>query len=195
MGYILTEEDKIWIENVIDKGITNVQMKKKLKEANYNEERIQEFLKYYEKSLPKIEIKEERNIKEEKEFEKKVKKYQENPYNLGWLERKKVKSWLNNVRKYIKAIDETIIILKKEIETISEKFGKDNMQLTNELEDLKSEMIDAVINSKDIMIIEHPYKEGVEATKENLTDVELVDILELLEDSNNELKLIVNGKI
>lgn len=194
--YQLKEEDKNWIEEAYAKGLTILEMIKKLEEAGYPKEKLEKFEEYYEiieesqREAKEKEIK----IEDEKQFKESVRKYfEDNKKELSWSERREVKKFLKNVETYAKLLDKANKGFKKEIEEIMKKgwtLGRIEKELTN----LKKEIIQRILDSKEILDISHPYT-GVEVNKDNLKDVKMEDLIKLIEENVEELNLVVNGKI
>lgn len=194
----LTKKEEKWIEKAIESDYTELQVRKVINKSKIDEtkkeEIINEFLKY-KKAKEEIleEEKKERNKEEEKGFEKQVKIYLEDKEKLSWSERREVKKWLNNCEKYMKALKEGIRKFKEEVDYMNEK-GWETYKIQRELDILKNEMIERIIDSKEVLEVENP-KTREEATKENLKDLNIDELILLLEDVVNSLDQVVNGKI
>lgn len=185
----LTNEDKEWMIKAIDKGHTRLEIKKKLEEAKYTEKRINLFLNYYDEI-----IRPEETITEDKEFKENVKEYLKgNKEGLGWLEKREIKKFIKNIETYKKVLKSATDAFKKELEEFNKKDWTKG-KVDTELEYLKQEIIERLIDSKQCLIIEHP-KTGAEITKENLQDLTIEELINMMEENTEELDLIVNGKI
>lgn len=201
MTYILSNKDKEWIEKAINLDLTQLQVVRKLQEVNYPDERIEAFLEYYENNKKK-EVEDEketglgikRKDNKEDEFEENVKSYfGKNNKSLSWNEKRVVKRWLGQCDKYSKIMKKAIEGFKKEIENIEKKdLGKEKFE--KEMNYLKKEIIDRLIESKGILEVEHPITKE-EITKENLKDLDINILIELLEENVESLDMIVNGKL
>lgn len=189
----LNDTEKDWIEQAYEKEFTELQVRKKLKEARYTDKRIEEFIEYF-KSISPPEYEEERDVEDEKKFEGDVKKFIEgNDKDLSWGEKREIKKWIKKVGNYSKSIKIAIIGIRKEFEyiTTQPKFAK---RIDKELDDLKSEIIERIIDSKQVLEIEDPLT-GEEATKESLSKCDIPTLIKLLEDSVDTLDALTNGKI
>lgn len=194
----LTDRDKDWIEKGVEKEMTRLQMRKKLRESNYKDEKIDLFIDYYDllidkKNKMEKELTGKKEDEDEKEFKSEIKKYFENKGDLSWGERRRIKRWLRDVKKYSNIIKEATNWFKKEVEYIN-KQDWNKGKIEDEMKILKTEIIERLIESKELLDIEHPIT-GEEVTKENLKDVEIDMLIKLLEDNVETLDLIVNGKI
>jgi predicted phosphatase len=150
-------------------------------------------IEYYNKVIPKEEEKLP-NIEEEEKFKGNVKTYFEDKQKLGWRERGQVKKWLKNLNKAIKVLDTAILGLKKEYDYIIQEQAKKGIKIEDELRDLKEEIVDRIIDTKEIIYIEDPNTK-VEATKESLNKCNINQLIKLMEDNVEILNETVNGKI
>lgn len=192
MAYKLTRKDEKWIMKGIEKQMTKLQMRKKLLEAGYDEEKIDEFAKYFEANLPKEEL--IKNEKEEKKFEGNVRKYfDENRKDLSWGERRQVRNFIKQAERYSAIVKKAIEGFRKEIEFINkQEWAKGKIE--KEMEYLKDEIIDRLLESKAILEIEHPIT-GEEITKDNLKSLEMDMLIGLMQEATNSLDMLVNGKV
>lgn len=190
----LRKQDIDWIKKAVELELTRLQIKRKLQEAEYTDERIEAFLDQYDIEMDKIRLKEEgRDIKDEEEFKTNVKKYFEDKETLSRSEKREVKKFISQIEKYSKMVKTAIKGFTQEIE-IMEKKGINEEKIKKEMEYLKKEIIDRLIESKEILDIEHP-KTGREINKENLQDLNVTELIELMEENVEALELIVEGKI
>lgn len=191
----LTQDQKDWIQNAIEKGHTYLEVKKKLQKARYNYKVIDMMLEEYERVKKDYVIEDKRDEIEEEKFENNVKKFieDEDTKELSWNEKRQIKSFLKGVNKYQEVMKKSIEMLKKEIELLSENV-KDEKNRKKEEEYLKIEIIDRIIDSLEILDIEHP-KTGKEVKKkEDLIDLDLNELIELFEENTESVGVIVNGK-
>jgi len=192
--YKLTEEEMEWIENAIRRGFTKLQMRKKLSEVKYPEERIESFCNYYESLIQAAEP--EKKYEQEDEFEESVKKWHEGKKDeLSWGEKRAVKKFLKQMNKYLVVLKATSEGMKKETIEIKNRFGKDSMRMDNELNHVKEELIDRIIESKSILDITDP-KTGKEATKELLMKNTLDELITFFdEEIIKDVDAVVNGRV
>jgi len=189
---VLSDRDKEWIEKAVEKELTTLQVKKKLRTANYSDDKVEEFVKYFEEIQP--EEKDLPDIEDEKDFEKQVRDYFKDQDKLSYFEKREVKKWLKNLEKAITTLKFAIAGLKKEYEYILKRQDEKGILIERELQDLKLEIIDRIIDTKGIIYIEDP-KSGKEATKENLKESSIDELIELMEDNVNVLTETVEGKL
>ena len=197
MEFNLSETDKDWIELTLQKDFTKLQMKRKLKEARYTDKRIEEFARYFDYVKNKEDEEEQkvkRDVKEEEKLEKSVSKYLEDGgKDLSWGEKREIKKFLKNITKYKETLKIALDGIRKEIEIIStnEKFSN---RIDKELQDPKEEIIDRIIDSKQVLEVEDPVTKE-EATKESLSKHDIKLLIKLLEDNVEVLDALTNGKI
>ena len=196
----LTIEQNEWIERAYNKGFTFLQVKKKLQEAKYPIEIVEEMLDGYEILAEKdkvIETKAEKKEtkKEEIEFEGKVKEFinNEDSKELSRRDKRYIKKFLKSITIYQKVMKKSLEGIKKELELLSINV-EDKKQQAKETEFLKRDLIERMIESKTILDIEHPIT-GEDATKENLKTLNINQLIELMEENAEALQIIVNGKI
>lgn len=192
----LNQDQKDWIMKAIEKGFSFLEVKTKLQKARYNPKLIDEMLEEFEAIKEKFTIPEEkRDESKEKEFEKKVNLFirDEDTKELSWSEKRSVKKFLKNITQYQKVMKKSIDMIKKEIELFSENV-KDEKQRVKEEEYLKKEIIDRIIDSKEVLDIEHPIT-GEDVTKENLNSLNITQLIELMEENVEALQIIVDGKL
>lgn len=190
--YQLRPEEEEWVEKAKERGFTKLQMKTKLEQNNYSQEKIGAFLEYYGEEVYKQE--EMPALEEEEDFKKQVELYKSKPEELSWKKRREVKNWLKNLKKQLVVMKKLVETLKKSVNMNFERYKNDKEQLDKELKLLKEDLIMQIMATTTIFHITHPYHKGVEATKENLKDVNLEDLIELMELNTQELELEVNGK-
>lgn len=198
----LTSRDKDWIGRAIDLEMTRLQVKKKLQESKFSDERIEVYLNYYDVLMDKkrdIELKEEEVKKpekkeEEREFKESVKSYfGQSKKELSWSERRQIKRFIKQVEKYSKMIKIAIKGWYDEMEFINrQEWSKGKVD--KEMEYLKKEVIDRLIESKSILDIEDPVTHK-EITKESLMNIDIDKLISLLEENVESLDMVVNGKI
>lgn len=192
--YELTDEDMQWIETALKRNFTKLQMIKKLQETKYTEEKIKSFKEYYEKISQNSEPKE--FYKQDDKFEEDVKKWTEGKKDeLSWQEKRAVKKFLKQINKYLTILKTTSKAMTKEVIEIKNRFGTNSTRMDKELEQIKEELIDRIIESKAILDITDP-KTGKEATKELLMKNDLDSLIKFFdEEIVRDVDAVVNGRI
>lgn len=194
MEYKMKIEDKEWVEDAIGKGFTKLQMRKKLLEVNYPEARVEAFCDYYDEIYSSV--KEENVLENEEELEENVKKWHEGKKDeMSRKERKEVKRFLKQMNKYLVVLKATSDAIKKEVIEIRNKFEGDMGKIDKELENVKEELVDRIIDSKNTLDIFDP-KTGKIATKELLMKNSLDILLDFFdEDIIGDIDAVVNGRV
>lgn len=191
MKYEMNEEDRDWVEQAINSDYTKLQIKKKLEVAGFNKDKTKAFLEYYESLKNETE---EKDKKDEKEFEKSVKEFAKGERgNLSWGERRKIKHFMKGIKKYSQVMKGAIEMVKKEIIFMNEQKWTEG-KIEEEMNYLKDELIDRIIDSKGILEIEHPIT-GEEVTKENLKSLNIDQLTNIMEDNVKTIDEFINGKI
>lgn len=195
----MNERDKKWVIGAIEKDMTRLQVKRKLQEHEYPEKKVDIFLDFYDECQDEIKrMKQEENKEKESsesEFKDSVRKYadKETRKELSRKERRDVRIFLRNVNRYLQTVKIAIEGFKKEIDHInSQDWSKGKIE--KELGYTKEEMIARIVESKQILEIEHPHT-GEDVTEKNLKSLEMDELIELMEENVNTLDLVVNGKI
>ena len=135
----------------------------------------------------------EEKVKDEEKFKEQVKDYFKGKEMTFW-DKREVKKWLKNVEKYMKILEETIKKVKEEYEYIIKKQEEKGFKVEKELNYMKKEIIDRIMDTKEILIIEDPNTK-MEATKESLMKCDVNQLINLLEENVKILKETVEGKI
>lgn len=191
---MITPEEKAWTEKAVDTGFTRLQIEKKLMEANKKSLKIKEVLKYYDSIVKDLdEGQEERDLTDEEEFKEEIKDYFDGK-DMGFFQKRKIKKFLKSLKAYKDMLDVAITGIKKEVEEIKNNVEFDNKRKDKEMESLKLEMIDRIIDSKQIFDIEDPLT-GEEATVDNLKKNDLNTLLNLLQINVEALQQTIDGKI
>lgn len=190
---MITEEEKAWLEKAYSKDITYLGVKKKLRDSKFPEDKIKELLAEYKIFLDKLQVEEEKDIEEENQFEQKVKGYL-NGEKMSFMDKVRVRKFLKNVKKSMQMMDISLDSFRKEVKTIKERFKGKQEMIEKELNDLKIEVIDRLMDCKGQINIENPTT-GEQATEEGLMECSLEELFDIFEDSVKELNSIVNGKV
>lgn len=196
---VLTEIEKDWTKKAIEKGFTKLQLKKKLQDNKTPNEKILEIYDYYDEIEKEYIIsKSENELKEDKEkeiqFKDNVKKFVEGKEKeLSWSEKREIKKFLKNITKYNETLKATIKMIKEEMNKMRIKFNDEKI-LKQEEELLRRDIIDRLIDSKEVIDVQHPVT-GEDITKENLKELPLDILIIILEDNVETLQMVVNGKI
>lgn len=194
----LTEKERDWTRKAIEAGHTKIEIKKKLKDTGYPAEKILEIFDYMDEIEQEYIISEapEPPKKAAETFEKNVRKFlQGNENELSWSEKRDVKKFLKNVTKYTETMKVVMKAIKAEVDTINKRFGVGSKDTAKEIETLRRDMIDRVIDAKDILIIEHPRTGKTIEKKEELSDLTFDELMDIMEDNIKELEVNINGRI
>lgn len=192
--YKMNDEDMEWVENALKRGFTKLQMRKKLAEVKYPEEKVEMFCSYYDELVKETEP--EKVFEHEDDFEDSVKKWHEGKKSeLSWEERRAVKRFLKQMNKYLIVLKATSESMRKEVLEIKRRFEGDSKAIEKELDNVKEELVDRIIESKSILDIADP-KTGKEATKDLLMKNDLDTLINFFDNEIvKDVDAVVNGRV
>lgn len=196
----LTKEEKDWVKMAVDNKVNEKDIKKELKKEGYSEEEQKKILEYfykldYEKRRGETDEAEREIEKEkEKEFEEQVNKYNEDKGSLTKKEKKEVERFLKEVKKFQRFQKKMLESSKQTKNKIDSIKNTSYSKAHDEEEKLKIKMSEALLQSKDILEIEHPHYENTEITEGNLKECSTDELIGLLEDNVEELNNFLKGK-
>lgn len=190
----LDNKKKEWVDLAIQKGHSLLEIKKKLQQARYTNKQIDEMLDYYQERIDMYKIDESHDKQSEDEFEQNVHIFlKDNNSNLlSKKEKKEIKSFINNIKKYNKVLSKSIEKIKEELRKFKDNV-KDKKKIEKEEEWLKRDIIEQLINSTEIVYIDNP-KTNEPISRDNLKKLNIDELIILLEVVLKETERIVNGK-
>lgn len=197
----ITKKEENWIKEAGKKGLSRLAVKRKLERigGKYDENKIEEMLNFYGKL--NVETIEEKQEKEEEEFKGEYMEYLElkekRSGKLGFRERLKYKDCIRfekNISKLLEIMKVTLKGVRKELVEMGKKFSKNEEKYNKETNDLKIELIDNLMLTKGVLEIDNP-KTGKEATKDNLMECNINELLNLFEENVESLGRQINGKL
>ena len=138
-------------------------------------------------------IMEKASKEDELDFKEDVKAYMDGE-NMSVMRKFKVKKFLKNLEKYKKIMLVSLVGIEKELQHIDKDLEMDSEEKEKEINDLQEEIVDRILDSKEIFDIVNP-ETGEEATKKNLMRCELNSLITLMRENVESLELTINGKI
>ena len=195
----LSRDEKEWISRAIEKDLTRLQVKKKLSDSGYNWDKIDNMIDYFDSikdNHEEIEREEQpiQTKEETEEFKNNIKTYFEgNKKDLSGKERRFIKKYMKSVNAYNETLKKASEKFRKELEAF-EKEGWSFERMAKETEYLKREIIDRVMDLTELLEVDHPIT-GEEINKENLKSLNIKELINLIDEGNEVLDLMVNGKI
>lgn len=114
------------------------------------------------------------------------------PEELGFLDRISYRTFIKKVKKAIPTFRTGILAVKDALDQIKKLKSKKEEEKEKIIENIRKDIIKALKDSMDILIIED--ENGEEETIESLETKSTEELLKLLEENIKELEKFVNGR-